>query len=174
MIDVCPVSLAELCIASSAVCTDDQIYDIFLHQKFKKITYSRSRFDFPNTLIEILKHHHGLLQFVNNTLPYACCEFWFQLAANFMSGCLSKYFFTSGCLSKVFFKEDESLITNNNVFWSNYFTHWNEWILLLRHKIVYEWKMIGLRYSYSNPVWIVVCTYHCNLPAVTCNVNWLL
>jgi hypothetical protein len=43
-------------------------------QKFKKITYSRSRFDFPNTLVETHEHHHGLLLFVNN-MPLVCCKF---------------------------------------------------------------------------------------------------
>jgi hypothetical protein len=61
---VCPVSLAELCIAERQLdficnvrmfgCLDDQIYDVFWrHRNFTvKITYSRSRFDFPNTLVE--------------------------------------------------------------------------------------------------------------------------
>jgi hypothetical protein len=121
-------------------------------QKFKKITYSRSRFDLPNTLVETHEHHyaHGLLLFVNN-MP----------RANVMSGCLSKYFFTSGCLSKIF-KVLRWKFDHNKV-WSNYFTHWNEWIHYLEHTIVYEWlwKIIWLvqRYSCSNQGWIVVCTY---------------
>jgi hypothetical protein len=60
----CPVSLAELCITERQLdficnvrmfgCLDDQIYDVFWrHRNFTvKITYSRSRFDFPNTLVE--------------------------------------------------------------------------------------------------------------------------
>jgi hypothetical protein len=157
---VCPVSLAELCIAERELdfaCTNDGcthgwsgLWRFLTSQQFLKITYSRSRFDFPNTLVETREHHHGLWQFVNIKhvawQPDACCEFWFQLAANFMSGCLSKYIFTSGYLSKVFFQgkmKVQSLITNNNVFWSNYFTHWNEWIHYW-NTIVYEWKIIWL------------------------------
>jgi hypothetical protein len=47
-------------------------------------TYSRSRFDFPNTLVETHEHHHERLQFVNMCLV-ASCKFY-------MSGCLWKYF----------------------------------------------------------------------------------
>jgi hypothetical protein len=88
---VCPVSLAELCIAEWQLnficmyeCLDDQIYDVFWrHRNFTvKITYSRSLFDFPNTLVEPDDHHHGPWKFV-----------YLVLVANFyMSGCLSKYF----------------------------------------------------------------------------------
>jgi hypothetical protein len=49
------------------------------------------------------------------------------------------------------------------VFWSNYFTHWNEWIHYWNtqcdnNTIVYEGKIIWpvQRYSYSNPVLVVL------------------
>jgi hypothetical protein len=65
---------AELCIAERQLDfggggTDFQIYDVFDVTEIycKRIIYSRSRFDFPNTLAETREHHHGLiglLQFV--------------------------------------------------------------------------------------------------------------
>jgi hypothetical protein len=58
---VCPVSLAELCIAKRQLdflhvrmfeCLFgwSDLWRFLTSQEFKKITYSRSRFDFPNTL----------------------------------------------------------------------------------------------------------------------------
>jgi hypothetical protein len=44
------------------------LWRILTSQKFK--TYSRSWFDFPNTLVETREHHHEPWQFVN-TLPRA-------------------------------------------------------------------------------------------------------
>jgi hypothetical protein len=68
------------------------LWRILTSQKFKKISYSRSRYDFPNALVAPHEHHHGPWQIVKMLHVCLVAIFCSWLAANFMSGCLSKYF----------------------------------------------------------------------------------
>jgi hypothetical protein len=77
---VCSVSLAELCIAERQldfICMYvrmfgwSDLWRILTSPKFLKITYSRSRFDFPNTVVAPHEQHHEPWQIKNNILQIA-------------------------------------------------------------------------------------------------------
>jgi hypothetical protein len=119
-----------------------------------------------NTLVETHEHHHGLLLFVNN-MPRVCCKFWFQLAANFISGCYWNIFLRLAVYI-------ENILQGKMKVWSQITMSFGRIILPIEtnQSTIGTHNCVRMK-NYLTCTKIAsqcgLLSAHINLPAVTCN-----